>query len=615
MKAPAIAIFMALCSVPVFGQNIGQFKGGPNTPPGGANPPAPAGEANDAAEITKALGPLAESLSAAISMDRSANGSVVYSQPQIGFAAVFFGGVQWLNDGGRQCASFASPNASLKTMPPMRLGPNYTLATWMKLPCPGNHGVVWDGLNACPLFVTENGFACSDRIGEHSYCEAKGLTGWHHVAVACDGTQMSFFLDGEMRGQAQVVLDDRLVTIGTKTMRIAGENNQCDCLDDMFVFNRPLKQDEIAKLSAVRLPLHEPTPADLARGNSFKAPPQANAAPVNAGLANPAPGVPVPDRAELGNAAGLVKTYHDSLVFVQGSNGSGSGFLAKFNNATFLFTNAHVAAGVKGAAFKTLDGDKVQLGATSAVAVGHDVVLMQATSVGLPFDLMQGVDKEASIGDAIVVLGNAEGAGVVNTIMGKIVGIGPNLVEVDAPFQPGNSGSPIIHLKTGKVIGVATYLTIKKVDTVTKTRLSAPTIRRFGYRLDSIKSWQSINWPAFSAQADTMESIESLTKDLVKLINDIDRTGRITASMTNNAAIKSRIESWQSQFHSHMSKTDIEAMNTNFIGYLKSLCKGDILAAHSTVTYDYFQRKLTDEERDRNAIAEVFASAMQSMHH
>ncbi len=31
------------------------------------------------------------------------------------------------------------------------------------------------------------------------------------------------------------------------------------------------------------------------------------------------------------------------------------------------------------------------------------------------------------------------------------------LVEVDAKFVEGNSGSPIIHVKTGKVIGIATF--------------------------------------------------------------------------------------------------------------------------------------------------------------
>ena len=76
---------------------------------------------------------------------------------------------------------------------------------------------------------------------------------------------------------------------------------------------------------------------------------------------------------------------------------------------------------------------------------------------------MDHVDENASIDDDVVVLGNAEGGGVINTIKGKIVGVGPNLVEVDAAFVPGNSGSPIIHLKTGKVIGVATYLIIAQI--------------------------------------------------------------------------------------------------------------------------------------------------------
>ena len=63
------------------------------------------------------------------------------------------------------------------------------------------------------------------------------------------------------------------------------------------------------------------------------------------------------------------------------------------------------------------------------------------------------------IGDAIVVLGNSGGGGVVTKLEGKLVGIGPDRIEVSAEFIPGNSGSPIIHVPTGKVIGIATYLT------------------------------------------------------------------------------------------------------------------------------------------------------------
>src|SRR6185369_11606078 len=164
---------------------------------------------------------------------------------------------------------------------------------------------------------------------------------------------------------------------------------------------------------------------------------------------------------------------------------------------------AHVAAGAKGAMFKTLEGAQVQIGAP-AVAVGHDIFLMALRPVEAPLQIMTGVDEHAAIGDEVVVLGNAEGAGVINTIKGKIVGLGPNLVEVDAPFQPGNSGSPIIHLKTAKVIGVATYLTIRKYDSATREAVKAPIVRRFGYRLDSVKKWEPVTWPSFYAQATEM---------------------------------------------------------------------------------------------------------------
>ncbi len=159
----------------------------------------------------------------------------------------------------------------------------------------------------------------------------------------------------------------------------------------------------------------------------------------------------------------LIKKYRDSLVFVTGSEGAGSGFIADMAGKTYLITNAHVAAGVRAATFKTLQGTPVKVGAAS-VAVGHDIFAMQVAPNAAPFEILRDVENNASIGDEVVVLGNAEGGGVINNIGGRIVGLGPNLVEIDAPFLPGNSGSPIIHLRTSKVVGVATYLTIRKYN-------------------------------------------------------------------------------------------------------------------------------------------------------
>ena len=301
----------------------------------------------------------------------------------------------------------------------------------------------------------------------------------------------------------------------------------------------------------------------------------------------------------------LVKTYRNSLVFVTGADGNGSGFVARLNEANFLFTNAHVAAGIKGAGFKSLDGTKVTGGAAT-IAVGHDIFRMQLGPGGTPFEVMLGVDEKVTIDDEVVVLGNSEGAGVINTIKGRVVGVGPQLVEVDAPFQPGNSGSPIVHLKSGKVIGVATYLTVKKYDAATKEVLKAPVVRRFGYRLDSVKTWQPVAWPAFYAQAAEMQAIETLTGDLGNFLVDLGKDSRVTAGAHSNPAIKTRIDQWLAEKKKRLNPRDAATVDQNFISFLRVACRSDTVAAQPRMTYDYFQRQLTTEQQQRAEIADIF---------
>jgi len=326
----------------------------------------------------------------------------------------------------------------------------------------------------------------------------------------------------------------------------------------------------------------------------------------------PAPTPPIP--AEVQQAASqLIQTYHDSLVFVTGAAGSGSGFVATIGSANYLVTNVHVAAGIRDAAFKTLDGTVVQ-GGVPSMAVGEDIFCMAMPPGGKPFQIMQGVDANAAIGDYVVVLGNAEGAGVVNTLIGKIVGIGPNLVEIDAPFVPGNSGSPIIHLKTGKVIGVATYTVTNQYDLTTDQKLKKPVVRRFGYRLDSVKGWQAVQWPAFNVQAVQMENVEALTDDLYDFFRDLDENkGAVTPERHQNPVIKTRIEDWLAAKSHNPSAQDSEEADTNLISFLKVACQSDIATAQRQVTYDYFRRELGDQKQTRDQMGAAFQQIIQNL--
>jgi len=333
------------------------------------------------------------------------------------------------------------------------------------------------------------------------------------------------------------------------------------------------------------------------------------AAPVAAATPTPAP-----VSAEAQNtAAEIVRANSNNLVFVTGKEGAGSGFIAKFSGGNYLFTNAHVAAGINDANFKTLGGAVVK-GDPASVAVGHDIFCCALPDGGKPLEIMQGVDENARIGDDVVVLGNAEGSGVINTIMGKIVGIGPDLVEIDAQFVPGNSGSPIIHLKTGKVVGVATYLVTRKYDATTHEKMATPEVRRYGYRIDSVKTWQPVNWREFYAEADAMEKVHALTSDLDAFFRDISEThGKVTIEKHTNPVIKSRIAQWQEEKGGDRSVSDREQADASFLSFLKISCKSDITSLQNRLTYDYFQRELVTEQETRTEMSKAFSQIIEDI--
>ncbi len=300
----------------------------------------------------------------------------------------------------------------------------------------------------------------------------------------------------------------------------------------------------------------------------------------------------------------LVQDYRNGLVFVEGSQGRGSGFICNLQGHKLLISNAHVLAGIQAPVFKLLDRSPIQVGQAS-VAVGHDIAVLAVANGGKPFEAMESVDTTAAIGDAVVVLGNSEGAGVIKPLEGKIVGLGPDLVEVDAQFVPGNSGSPIIHKPSGKVIGVATYLMMRRFGDENGKGVKTE-VRRFGYRLDSVKKWQPIVWPAFYAQAAEVAKVEGLTGDLVRFLQDLS-TGKIHPELHQNPVIKPRLDSWlEVRRRKGVSPHDKEMADENLLSFLKLACQTDVTQARQRLTYDYFIRELDQEENDRRELSAVF---------
>jgi len=196
---------------------------------------------------------------------------------------------------------------------------------------------------------------------------------------------------------------------------------------------------------------------------------------------------------------------------------------------------------------------------------------------------------------------------VVNLIQGQIVGIGPNLVEVDAAFVPGNSGSPIIHLRTGKVIGIATYLIAKRIGPREQK------IRRFGYRIDSVQKWQPIDWARFYSEADMISRIQKTTSELVSLLDDFGKAGRATRPYTI-PAIRNALDTFEKARRPNGPRSEAERATETLLGSLRSISVSDVKEARQRMGYDFFQHQLDTDERDREEIFKIFDQAFKQQH-
>ncbi len=294
----------------------------------------------------------------------------------------------------------------------------------------------------------------------------------------------------------------------------------------------------------------------------------------------------------------LIRQHKNSLVFAEGKSASGSGFICSVGAKSFLFTNQHVVAGNPAVVFTALDQTPIKVG-QAAAAVGHDLISFELLSKATGMEIMREVEVNAAVGDAVAVLGNPKGDRVIKPLAGKIVGIGPDRIEVSAEFVQGNSGSPVIHLKTGKVIGIATYAKVRAFDSLTGKRKNEPEVRRFAYRLDSVKQWQPVNWIAYNAEFQVLERIRARSSDLLKALTAKSKRELATINYEDSAVRVVLARFWSEVRGEGLIKTSLDDAVKNCLHSLRNLCEADIEQAKTRVVYDYFRSEFLQEQKLR----------------
>jgi hypothetical protein len=299
-------------------------------------------------------------------------------------------------------------------------------------------------------------------------------------------------------------------------------------------------------------------------------------------------------------------------VVVKDGGASGSGFICRDGQKAWLFTNIHVAAGMRNPQFSRLDGAQIRVGAAEAGGA-RDVVRIAIAESAQALEILPNLDASAKIGDDVVVLGNSGGGGVVTTLSGKLVGIGPDRIEVSAEFIPGNSGSPIIHVATGKVIGIATYLTKRYEEfagTSTGKRTNEGlTVRRFGYRLDQIPRWEPVNWTLFHAEAEQLRKISALTADVFDFL---DALREEADPQFGTDALRRPATEWLAAIRrQNMSEADRNRSTQNFLSSLRFMVRADVATAENQLRYSYFRERLQKEREVRDRLYKSFDDDMK----
>lgn len=336
--------------------------------------------------------------------------------------------------------------------------------------------------------------------------------------------------------------------------------------------------DELVKLADIA-PLKPSESGDVAATDTSQPEAPAETAP-------PASAAPAPSA----GSQALSQTQMEGIVLIEGSDSTASGFMTKIRDVDFIVTNLHVLGGGKNLKFKTLRGDEVPaLGYFGAV--GSDIAIIRIGQGKGDLTLAKDVLATSKIGDKVVVVGNRLGGGVATQTSGSVLGVGPNRIEVNANFEPGNSGSPIVNLTTGEVVGVATYSETRQVDVESAATNGAAGAgsgtyekRWFGYRLDSVTKWESIDLATWKAQVERIEKFRELSLALHDLIRFNFKQSRA------NTRLNPIIDQFQARYQAAVTNQVAAAIEVkDFFRVIRTIADDGVRDLENGQYYDYFR--------------------------
>ena len=241
--------------------------------------------------------------------------------------------------------------------------------------------------------------------------------------------------------------------------------------------------------------------------------------------AAPAP-MPAPTPATTPSSGNLTEQQAHAIVVIKGDVAEGTGFLVHGPDGPAVVTNLHVLSANPNVKILTTTGEQITTTSLKG-ASDRDLAMISIQDKNYNYlDLATDIPGTVQNGDEVITPGNSEGGEVVLDTKGTVLGVGPERIEFSNPIYHGNSGGPVFHVKSGKVIAVVTQgMKVRPQDELDKASLAnkdsaiVGTMRYFGFRLDTVPKWEPYDWAQFLNQTTFINNFHDLSRCLDSFMN------------------------------------------------------------------------------------------------
>jgi len=218
------------------------------------------------------------------------------------------------------------------------------------------------------------------------------------------------------------------------------------------------------------------------------------------------------------------------LVIIRTNGASGSGFIAKADGKTYVYTNAHVICGSVGGFTSKIVSIKTASG--RIIPTPYDLELSDMSDPNsehglddvarFPIVMKDGetayeignLEPRTSMNQKVVAYGNSLGGDVITSLEGQILGLGTDRIEISCEIVPGNSGGPVVLDQTKQVIGISTYGDASGKRDIWSKGTTFDKVRRFAMRPEKVTKWRKM---LYTSLMSSLADLNAFDRDTLSL--------------------------------------------------------------------------------------------------